>query len=65
VSKPADCHLCGRFLPLGGVSDDVGRPCHYVCRQLAKSDVAEQARATAKRVAREGKPRQTALPRTA
>lgn len=57
-----DCAICGRVLPIGGVLDDVGRPVHYVCKALARRDVAELARVTVKRVAKEGPSRSPRLP---
>jgi hypothetical protein len=56
TAKPADCALCGRLCPLGGVLDGVGRAVHLWCRELRKLEVADAARATAKRVAKEGRP---------
>jgi hypothetical protein len=50
------CELCGRELPLGGVLDHVGRPVHDWCKGMAKLEIASLAQATAKRVAKEGKP---------
>lgn len=56
MAAPADCALCGRILPLGGAIDDVGRSVHAWCLGVKKLEIAEAARATAKRVAKEGRP---------
>ncbi len=61
MAAPVACTICGRCCPTGGVPDDVGRPVHYWCRAVAKLERAEHARATAKRVAREGRPASKAL----
>jgi hypothetical protein len=65
MSQPADCTICRRILPMGGVLDDVGRPVHYVCGQLAKRQIADDAQITARRVAKEGRPTSRQRPLTA
>jgi hypothetical protein len=56
MSAPAVCVLCDRLLPQGGVLDGVGRPVHYVCRQLAIRDVADAAQATARKITKGHRP---------
>jgi hypothetical protein len=57
MSQPAECHLCGRVLPLGGVLDGVGRPCHYVCREMEKQRTAHDAQAIARKISRGYRPK--------
>lgn len=59
MAAPAVCHLCDRWLPCGGVLDHVGRPCHYVCRELAQQQTAYHAQTTARRVAKGYPPRRS------
>lgn len=59
---PADCHLCGRLCPLGGVPDEVGRPVHYLCRAIRRFELTEKARVIPKRVAKNA--RDGSQPRT-
>ncbi len=65
MAEPALCHLCRRWLPLGGVPDDVGRAVHYYCRAVSKATTAAQAQATAKLVAKYGPAPTTQLNQTA
>jgi hypothetical protein len=62
MRAPALCHLCGRLAPLGGVLDDGGRPCHYLCLGLARQRIAYDAQITAKRVAKRLHTPQTSHP---
>lgn len=57
MGAPAECHLCRRIAPLGGVPDDIGRPVHLWCRGLAKRETADAAQITAQRIRRGEYPR--------
>jgi hypothetical protein len=57
MPAPAECVICGRILPLGGVLDAVGRPVHYVCRGLAIRDTHDAAQVTATKIRRGERPR--------